>query len=453
VRLAVLGTRLAAMPAVTRAAVQARPHIGALALAYPALTSSADRAVLAAFVGSGCGADLALLDRIARTASVLASLGLANAPFHVDHVAIAAADAHSALLAVLSMARDGRVREAAVNALGTCRDWIATAALLIRCDDVVEPITWRAFHLLEPRLVPEHAAELVRCAPILEQHEAGARRTPRGERARAEARGLLLRDDDVTRAALRAGLADEHAAVRDACRRLVVTGSDESEAVLDALNAALDDGTMASRRFVARRVGSQAVPPGVLAALLPRLARDAVPLVRRVAVVVAKRIGRGDVLEDLTLDGEMSIRTSARTALGQAGGDEQRERARAALKRADGVRAALAALAEIGRPDDFPWVAPFLHDESTRVAAEAMRALVGIHASGGLENFVDVLHDAVARGSGRVALEAARGLALLPRELVDRPAIERRRAMQNRPRLNAILESLMEGGRGGPRPH
>mgnify|MGYP001073617412 CR=1 FL=1 len=37
--------------------------------------------------------------------------------------------------------------------------WIPAAALLIRCDDVVDDVSWRAFRLLEPRLVPDRAAE------------------------------------------------------------------------------------------------------------------------------------------------------------------------------------------------------------------------------------------------------------------------------------------------------
>ena len=75
--------------------------------------------------------------------------------------------------------------------------------------------------------------------------------------------------------------------------------------------------------------------------------------------------------------------------------------------------------AEIGRPDDFAAIAPFLHDERARVVVEAVRALAGIHASGGLDAFVDVLHDKLRSSSTRVACEAAHALALLPPDLVD----------------------------------
>ncbi len=467
-RLAVVGDRLERLPLSVRAELHRRPHLAALTLAASGLASAHDRALLAALLATASGAELALLDRAARSRATLAALGLHEHAFTVADVDTAAAaddgddaagdapDTGTALLCVLSTVRDGRVREAATAALASRRAWPATAALFVRTDDVVPAVAACAVQALERRLGPALLDDLVVCAPLVETRDAAVRTTPEGTRLRAEARALLLADHPASVAALRAGIAHAHPAVRAACGRLVLVEGSAEESVLTALLTALDDGTPGRRRFVAARVSRGTLAPSVLRALLPRLVADPLPALRRAAASAARHLGRSDVLEALTVDASADVRVRARAWLGRAGGEEQRERACAVLARAASsssssssssspVRGALGALAEIGRPADFPFVAAFLHDPRTRVVAEAVRALAGIHASGGLEAFADVLNDKLNSGSAAVALEAARGLALLPAHLRDAGAIAaRRRALPGR-RLRVLLDRLEDG--------
>ena len=84
---------------------------------------------------------------------------------------------------------------------------------------------------------------------------------------------------------------------------------------------------------------------------------------------------------------------------------------------------ALGGLGELGRSEDFARISRFLHDARARVQAEAVRAVVGSHASGGLVDYVDVLLDKARSPSWRVGVEAVRGLAWLPAEARPQPAI------------------------------
>jgi hypothetical protein len=152
----------------------------------------------------------------------------------------------------------------------------------------------------------------------------------------------------------------------------------------------------------------------------------------------------------LSVDVRADVRGAARLFLGETT-DEQREYARAAVDDAPltgsgrGLLGALASLGEIGRPEDFPRIARFLHDERTRVQAEAVRALIGSHASEGLVDYVDVLVDKLVSPSWRVAVEAARGLAWVP---ALRLPINEIRDLEPRvhPSVRRVLAPLIEPG-------
>jgi hypothetical protein len=413
--------------------------IDALRVWPAALDDVTAEARLRASLDGLTGAELVALDRAARTSSVLAKQAV-RIPTSAD-----VARAQTGALVVISMTRDGRVREAATVRLALDKSALATRALFVRVDDTVPPVRERAADGVLRRVMPERARDFSVMLDLLDSGRT-SRATDDGARVRGAVRDLLLSDDIACRAAIDEALRSPHNAIRAAAARFAI-GTDEQR-TLDVLTRSLDDASPHARVWAARRVLLAETPLSVARKIAPKLSADRLPTVRAIAVAAAARVGATLVLEQLARDGNGGVRALARAKLGRAGGEVEREHVREELG-APGVTslraiACLAALSEIGRPEDFGWVAPFLHDARPRVQAEALRALIGVHASGGLEDFVDVLHDKLAHASGRVAFEAARGLALLPRELVRTDVVIARLSQDIRARrLRLALESLV----------
>jgi hypothetical protein len=437
--------------------VRRRAWLASVLLLRSSVASRSVAEAIARLLALASGDELAALDRAARSSAVLRSISLDGvdfAPILVDDARSHLADVSAGPLAVLSMVRNGRTREAAARALASMAAPLATLALIVRCDDTVPAIASLAADEIERRTTPERALDFIAALDLVESstsstsaRRAGARVTSAGDRARRAIRALFLLDDERCRAALSSGVRAPRPSIRSACARFLVDAS-SSDAARFALTTALDDEILARRVWAANEIVRTTTSPAVVRELIPRLIHDRAPGVRVRAAMAAGRIGDFDSLELLALDASAAVRVVARRISGRAGGDGERERAKSILRDSTSSTAsilgALGALAEIGRADDFGSIAPFLHDDRRRVETEAVRALVGSHASAGLDAFVDVLHDKLTSSSTATALEAARGLALVTPSLCDAKLI--RKTLDATPgprRLRVALETLL----------
>jgi hypothetical protein len=109
------------------------------------------------------------LDRAMRDEGTLKQLGFGFLDISAEMVARLEryGERASALLGVASLARDGHAREAAVVRLAERVDRLATAFLINRSNDYVGAVATLATAVVEQRLRPEYAGQLVACLPLI----------------------------------------------------------------------------------------------------------------------------------------------------------------------------------------------------------------------------------------------------------------------------------------------
>ncbi|MDP2345832.1 MAG: hypothetical protein Q8O67_33135 [Deltaproteobacteria bacterium] len=313
---------------------------------------------------------------------------------------------HAALV-VLSMVRSGWERAASLRLLEPAArvgDRLSLAAVVLRLDDPQWMVRDHAQRMLARIFVDVDVHALAAVLPVIDAL---------ADRQRTDARRVLRLARDRLRAANVRAAATQPPDVQRALRRLHGLADDElGDERLQTALAALRDRDL-DLAVAISRVDDDIVRRGLGEAFAAQPAGHL-------------RLRAADLLRDqpaallkLSVDVRSDVRSRARFLLGETT-DEQREYARAAVDDAAtegsgrALLGALASLGEIGRPADFPRIARFLHDERTRVQAEAVRALIGSHASEGVVDYVDVLVDKLTSSSWRVAVEAARGLAWVP---------------------------------------
>lgn len=367
-------------------------------------------AVVAAFARARAGGDQAWLAS-SLSSSSLSSWGPLDRALRrvvVDADELRFSRPSFATLVLSSMTRSGFTRLAAVNAIDG-HDRLAMAALLWRTDDVVwavrDAAEWRLLSAVDAAAV----GELVAVMPVVD--------VVAGRERGAGSVGVAAARDKVRRLGITAS-PDHPQEVQRSLRRLWAGGSDDAERLIELAKVAISDGDVDLAMGIARR--ATVAMRGPLARLF---ASHPVGALRRLAASLGK--GETELLLSLSVDRRPEVRAAARDSLhGMI--DLQREYARDVVDDADvdvGPAArligALGGLGELGRAEDFGRISRFLHDARSRVQAEAVRAGVGSHASGGLDNYTDLPLDKARSPSWRVGVEAARGLTWLP--AVSRP--------------------------------
>jgi HEAT repeat protein len=305
--------------------------------------------------------------------------------------------ARTAALGVLSMHRDGRVREQAVRALAEQRGGGELPFLILRTNDWVPPVRVAASAAIEARLEPSLAAAWVRWLPLALRMR-GWTRADHGPLVdailsllgRAECRGAVLD-----------GLTSDDRWVRRSCYRLL---AEHDDGLREAIEAALQSPDAVLRLYAARDV--RRLEENGIRALLPRLFADRSGPIRAEAAQLAVRLGpeTEPVLRRAMLDPYGLVRTVAASALAKVGVDVE-----AAYRDAlSGDRAhAVAALEWLGGrrdPGDAGLVAGFLSDPRPRVRAAAVEAYARIARA----EAAPVLDRMLADESPRVVRAAAR---------------------------------------------
>lgn len=282
----------------------------------------------------------------------------------------------TAVACLLSMDRSGYLREAAVRLLAgelvDSGDGTALAFLLMRLNDVVEPVQAVATRAVAERMDARSAAVLAPLLPLVEA--AGARRRSGG--VAATLRTALLRGGAEAREALWASARSPDAALRDAALRLLA----EAEPV-PAVRAAFATGSPPLRHWAASLATASRVSASDWAVLLPLLENDPSPHIRLRGVRArAHQPEPVTHLRAAMFDRDARVRYLARVrwraATGQAPtGGLYREALDSRPERAGDLIGALGGLADMGSAVDTPRVVDYLRHPNGRVRAEAWRTL------------------------------------------------------------------------------
>ncbi|GIJ62587.1 HEAT repeat domain-containing protein [Virgisporangium aurantiacum] len=288
----------------------------------------------------------------------------------------------AAVAAVLTLDRNGHLREAGVRHLAGCTERYALTFLLLRLNDPVAAVRDLAIGAVGDRIAAGTGdpAVLVRLVPVL---------LGLGTRVRAgpvvrSVHGSLLQGD-AGRAALWAGARGDDPAVRAGCLRLLAT-VEPVPALREALRESRRGRDPALRHWATGVVTAAGTDPAHQRELLPLLEADTNPRVRWQALRARARLpDSGPYLRRARLDPDARVRYLARVslrALGETGSADvyRATLADPAASRND-VTGALAGLADMGGAGDAARVVPFLDHPAARVRGEAWRALAVLDPS------------------------------------------------------------------------
>ncbi|MFB4313931.1 hypothetical protein [Actinomadura sp. 21ATH] len=298
-------------------------------------------------------------------------------PLNVDDLELPADGTRTAVLALASLDRSGHLREAAVRELARVRDDdLVLPFLLLRLNDVVDPVRLLAAEGCRRWLEPEHVALLVRMLPLIDGLNTRRRAGP----AARIMHDALASGGDVTRAALWSAARTAEATVRASSLRLLSTAEP-----VETVRYAFTLGDPALRRWAARVAVSRRLPNDQQRALLPLLESDPNPRIRLCGL--RARVKHPDAeahLRRAVLDPDARVRYLARSTLRALGRPPSRQVYTDALENPTGIDAiigALAGLSDIGTSRDLERLLPFLTHPTARVRAEACRAVAIIDPS------------------------------------------------------------------------
>ncbi|MGC4119526.1 MAG: hypothetical protein QM765_34140 [Myxococcales bacterium] len=316
----------------------------------------------------------ALLDVPPLALAVVAQRFRASAtlsPFGAMSWSSRAADA--AVDAAVSLQRNGRARELAVQRLAAAAEPKVVPFLLLRLDDIVPAVRASAAEAVLSRLQAENAPTFARCLGLL----AVLARRQRGQAA-AAVRGVreFLASPEQWRL-LADQFRDPDGTTRLEAFKLALTGDP------DVVLLALADSDPGVRRWAMRTLCSRQVSSEVRHRGLPFLESSRDARVRLMALKArAPELSAGALEARWLFDAHSSVRLEARKLLTALAPDRpvtrSRELAIAALKKPETPAAvrvgALGTIADLGRSADIALVAPFL-DEPGAVRREAKRTL------------------------------------------------------------------------------
>ncbi len=352
-------------------------------------------------------ADAVRSSRVSSFSYRWSALGPVDARARVKHM-----DARWELAALLSLHRNGYVRQAALDVLTQERTPSALVFWMLRLDDIVPVLRTRAQNAIFERFEPQYADSFATLLPLLQ-------RLSRRSRAGAS---VVLRDvmtflvtTEAGRDALRSAYNSPSFGLRRASVALLVERADLTDSEREsALGRALEDVDSALVRWAAVQITSTRTTDGVRAALLSRLDAHRDPYVRRRAVIArARESDATSYLQRALFDLRAAVRMTAREKLG---GSDSRTIYRRALSERTMTRAhlrgALAGLAEVGLPEDIALVLFAMDDASPRVRAEAIRCIGMLDPAKHRQLFIThaaspsaVVRREARRALARVALE------------------------------------------------
>lgn len=276
-----------------------------------------------------------------------------------------------ARLAILSMHKNGHLRERALRELDAAHGDDALPFLLSSCVDWVAEVHEVAWTAVRRRLVPNSAPSLVAALPLV-------LRLREFRRVRcAPLVSDILRFLTTQYVALRRGLEHPRLNVRHASWNAMAESNMLS--VEHALSAVKDS---ALTRKAGAFLVQLAMEPSTSYAqrVVSALSEAPAPEMRLSALLLAEKCGLADATERhrrASVDDARSVRQQARYHLRQAGLDVDHRRIY--LDALPASLGAIAGLGEVGQPDDWEALVPCL-EASARPACEAIRSMRTLNA-------------------------------------------------------------------------
>jgi HEAT repeat protein len=325
---------------------------------------------------------ISALEHAFRDARTHRRLGLAFLEVPLSRVAWAdgLGSERAPALAVLTLVRDGYVRQRALERLAEEPGLLATAFIVARLNDFVRSVRLTAESVLAPRIGLDHVDMLVYVLPLVVQLATWLRGAQSSTRQRILDLFADPTDDRVTKA-LESGASAEDPDVRRQAFEILAKRHAGTVAILSVLDRAIDDKSPSTRAWAARiACAPSSTPAAIRHVLIGRLAADGAPAVRRLALHAAHRDGDDARVIDALFDGNANVRYDARAIVKKRRiAVRQRERALSVLAEPQAeirrVVGALAALSEVGLLADVPLITGFARDPRRVVAAEAKRTL------------------------------------------------------------------------------
>jgi HEAT repeat protein len=279
---------------------------------------------------------------------------------------------------LLSMHRNGFVRELGVEALVESPDPFVVPFLLLRCDDIVASLRSRAESAIAGRLREGFAPAFAESLQLLDQL-AGRERGGKSSLVASVHRFLAL---PPQRPALEQACGSPSPAVR----RLAYGLRLRHEPPLTVLQAALGDPAIGVHVWAARTAASAVTPEADQRVLVHQLTRSRSAWVRALALRRLSKLEPSDApLEAALVDHHAAVRLCARELL-RARHPQRTFRAthdlacallgQPDLRQAAALVGALGALSDVGTKDDLTLVHRFTEDPRPRVRREAERTLV-----------------------------------------------------------------------------
>ena len=289
-----------------------------------------------------------------------------------------APNARGAVAGLLSLHRDGYLREPATEEVAKNPDPLGTAFLLLRVDDIVPSTRETAIAGLEGRLGPRFVRSFARALPIVEMLR--ERKRGGGSTIVRRIHELLRSNDAECRAALLEATADSDSITRRAAYRIRLEVGPAHPVLLEALGDR--DGRV--RWWAARTAASRATSDAEKLELVSHLEASGSPSIRRLALRMRAKLDISDTpLEKATLDHNAAVRLTARELLRKRHPDRETGTTRAAaisvLHSIDATTrelvGALGALADLGARQDGVEVETFLEHPRRQVRDEAARTV------------------------------------------------------------------------------
>ncbi len=272
-------------------------------------------------------------------------------------------------LGLLSMQRDGYVRQAATEALRDLDGPLVLRLLLLRCNDVVEPVAEVARDAVESRL--HGLDDIVAALPLLHAMRSMVRAANTGFPDRVESE--LLSGHAKARSALQRSLDAPDPDLRRHGLRLLLRIPAEAP---DAMRAGLADADPVVRLETARWVSGKHADAELQSAALPFLIENASPTVRMLGLQVARRLEATEPIREAVFDATAPVRHRARRYASKLGLSlDVRAEALARLSTAATCLGALATLSDVGRSEDHAVIEPFAEHPRRSIAREARRTL------------------------------------------------------------------------------
>ncbi|HKV61311.1 MAG TPA: hypothetical protein VJO16_05320 [Candidatus Acidoferrum sp.] len=325
----------------------------------------------------------------------------------VGHLASLGATSIS-ILGIASFHTNGYVREAAVRELGKTETGAELPFLFIRANDWVPQIRSAARDLLLKRIRPDYVPRLLAWLPLALRLV----KMSRDDHSTVVEAIRALLSSPGAREALQEEFESKDLFVRRFCFELAMNSNETDR--LSVLQSAFGQSDPEVRKVAVRKLRGTTPSDASKRILLEAISNNYAPVRREALLIFAEQYPEeaAQRFQSALLDVNLIVREGAQYYFQKKSNLDLRAFYSGALQNSNlpQLCAAVAGLGETGLPKDSQPLERFLRDQSSRVRAAALHAIAKLNFDAYFEEFVLALDDA----SSKVTAEALRALCKKP---------------------------------------